>query len=175
MIREALHRNPNKWPVPIEVCQRVAEEILEARGDGMDVAIDIALKHGVLSSPMEVRAERTIRELFGEKCIFTGIEDRYERIPEGFESMVATDTNLNHSADSCFVMVGIHAHKELEGRVVPVGVRTDNSANLIFIHLDDRRDFRNSRDSYGFVERLVHLQAGQSAQIYLPQAPFPNL
>src|SRR5438093_906949 len=102
MTEAALRGNPNRWPVPMDICRTVADEIMEARQEGANTAIQIALEHGVLGHPTLFRAER------GDG--FTSIPNIFRRTSEGFAVMIAADSSHDESEDGRFVMVGIHAH-----------------------------------------------------------------
>ena len=182
MIEAALGRNPNKWPIPEAVCMRVAEEILEARQEGSWQAIQAALDHGVLKSPVIVKARINSSLCFDEVFVYTLLDDRTEEIDTGFRAQIFTDTSFEDSETSCLLAVGIRANIAMEGQTVPLGIKTPRDILLTMVTLEDpSRSTRENIDelprggAWGLGERLVRLNAGETAEIYLPRAPFPNL
>ena len=159
MTRECLGINPDDWPIPQEV------------GKGCVP---------IFQAPIEVRAVKTVNMFGGMEMPTTQIEPILVRSSRGFEARISNGSTVHDFCeDHCQVMVGIHANQALIGLRVPVGVQTQEGFVLKLVKLENsipsisraraRGDYlRLDFEAYGVIERLVRLEAGESAKIFLP-------
>lgn len=171
MIKEAVRENPNRWPVPRQVCQAVAEELLEASQEGPNQAISVGIRHGIFDSPVKILAKRQVKQDFAFTAI-TGKEGRYSREFGTLISGTSTPEGGCNREDGCYVMVGVFGNKMLDGASVPVGIQTSEGlSSFELVTLEDLL----GRKAYGKVEEDFELSLGSSARIYLPTASLPGL